>query len=924
MKKAKTFIIPMLALAVFGMTACGGGEQSSSSQQQSSSSGKASIPVASVASVEITNKEALQKEWHVGDSSRSLSIKVLDTDGKQLSETVLIATGDLKISSSDENVVATMGAGVYAKAAGTATITVTIEGKTDTVAITVVAEDPAITSIAAIQADKKVNITATVGAISNKGFVLTDGSAAIYVYLDKATEGIAVGDVVNVKGTAKEYTGNSGSHGFIRLTDNVEYAKVEGTPASLAPTELTKEIADSLPNKKAFTDYKAYTWITKVGKSGNYITYPVDGSSVMIEPLNATASALGEEGKEYRVTCFFIGYDTSYSYAGMIMASVEEYHAGVDSVTVTGPASVRAEESIRLSAACLPESAVQDVVWSSENPAIATVNEKGKVTGVAEGTVKIYATAAGTNVKGYLEVTVGPKSTIPVESIMINGPIALNPGKSGQITATIDPEGASTNVVYTSSNPEIAVVDEDGVVTAKAVGRVRITANPKDDDSKESFIEIDVHEPCLGDIVTGLVKEGEELEFNARVLQAPTSAQTKAYNIAIWDGQAATVARMNKDITVPTVGDSIKIKGVVASYSGGYQLDCTASADLVGEASAAVEAPVAIPIPGDVVSSIYDIAFGENPQLIPPAPFYRLDECVITGGSGSYIYFDYHGTKMETTLQGLNMKVGHTYEVEGFFYGTYTSTTGEDKYLTFVPTKASEVEGTVYIDSTVKSVVEGQKIDIVAKTVGNDSDTYTWNSSNTDAATVDTAGKVTGVAPGKTTITATSVADPTRSASIEVTVIAGETHYSKITQATGFVDGQKYLIGAVKDDVFYAILPQTNATGSNPKGTATDTVVGLDASVAFTAKVDAEKHVKLSFTSNNETYWLVTNGDSTSVRIIKGDEPAEYWVWNETGLSYSKSTARYIDYYANGGDFRNYKPNLNSTFTAYLYSETAL
>ena len=53
MKKAKTFIIPMLALAAFGLVACGGGQSSS---QQSSSAPHASIDVDTIASVEITNK----------------------------------------------------------------------------------------------------------------------------------------------------------------------------------------------------------------------------------------------------------------------------------------------------------------------------------------------------------------------------------------------------------------------------------------------------------------------------------------------------------------------------------------------------------------------------------------------------------------------------------------------------------------------------------------------------------------------------------------------------------------------------------------------------------------------------------------------------------------------------------------------------
>ena len=55
----------------------------------------------------------------------------------------------------------------------------------------------------------------------------------------------------------------------------------------------------------------------------------------------------------------------------------------------------------------------------------------------------------------------------------------------------------------------------------------------------------------------------------------------------------------------------------------------------------------------------------------------------------------------------------------------------------------------------------------------------TWASSDTAVATVE-GGKVTGVAPGTATITATSVADPTKSASATVTVVADTATYTKV------------------------------------------------------------------------------------------------------------------------------------------------
>ncbi|MBQ9457230.1 MAG: Ig-like domain-containing protein [Bacilli bacterium] len=880
MKKAKTFIIPMLALAAFGLVACGGG-QSSSSQQQSSSDAHASIDVDKIASVEITNKDAMKKDWPINEGSRTLAIKVLNTEGKRLSETVLIGTGELKITTSNAEVADVVGAGVFAKAAGKATITVTCKGKTDTVEVNVVAPKVAqsvaatlqqianlaqdetfpeaimtkgvvkeitaawdagygnisfkikdadadnellcyrvvpaegidgskikvgdevvingkiknykgtleydagaaiqewkdggqqvivVKNIADVKAGDSVELTGTVAAISKKAFVLTDGTASIYVYANAVPAigtgddqvNLAVGDVIKLTGTAAEY------HGFVQIGNSgLAMEKVEGTPAAVTPTALTAEGANALKTAAAFTGYKAYSWTAKAETIDGQLCANVDGSDIKIQIPNSNVDV--QVGKTYNFTGFFAAYDTKYDYALMVPMAAEEYHSDVSSVAVTGPTSVRAEESIYLFADCLPENAPQDVIWSSENPAIATVNAKGKVTGVAEGTVKIYATAFGTDIKDFIEITVGAKSAIPAEDVsVVSYPEGLNPGKSGLIVASVAPEGASTNLVYTSSDEEIAVVDEDGIVTAKAIGKVTITVSAKDVPTVKREIVIDVHAACLGDIQQGLVKAGDALELDARVMFAPANPGSGAYNIVIWDGTAGTVARLNKGIAVPTVGSTIKINGKVATYNGGYQLDSTASADLVGESSASIPEPIAVPIPAEAAAQAYEFAFGENPQLIPASGMFELDECVITGGSGNYIYFDFHGTPMETTIQGLDMKVGHTYKVEGFFYGTYTS--GANKYLTFVPLKANEVEDTVYIDSTVNSVEEKKTIDIIAKTAGNTDDTYNWVSSDTSVATVDANGKVTGVKAGKTTITATSVANPARSASVEVTV----------------------------------------------------------------------------------------------------------------------------------------------------------
>ena len=81
----------------------------------------------------------------------------------------------------------------------------------------------------------------------------------------------------------------------------------------------------------------------------------------------------------------------------------------------TGPVAVGA--TLQLSAV-LTDAADRilqgrDIEWESENPAVARVNERGVVTGVAPGTATIAATSEG--VRGSAEVTVVEPSPVSRE-----------------------------------------------------------------------------------------------------------------------------------------------------------------------------------------------------------------------------------------------------------------------------------------------------------------------------------------------------------------------------------------------------------------------------------------------------------------------------------------------------------------------------
>ncbi|MDO4356092.1 MAG: Ig-like domain-containing protein, partial [Clostridia bacterium] len=111
------------------------------------------------------------------------------------------------------------------------------------------------------------------------------------------------------------------------------------------------------------------------------------------------------------------------------------------------------------------------VKWTSSNPAVVSVDESGHVTALKSGSATITAQTAN-----------GKKATCKVTvkgiTVKLNKKSAsLDMGATGQLTATLAATSAEySKVTWTSSNPAVATVDANGLVTALKSGTTTITA----------------------------------------------------------------------------------------------------------------------------------------------------------------------------------------------------------------------------------------------------------------------------------------------------------------------------------------------------------------------------------------------------------------------------------------------------------------
>ena len=134
----------------------------------------------------------------------------------------------------------------------------------------------------------------------------------------------------------------------------------------------------------------------------------------------------------------------------------------------------------RLTATVEPADATdKTVVWSSDSPEIAEVDQEGNVTAKSEGEAVI--TAVSGDVSGTCTVVVS-KRIIPVTSVaVIPEYVELTEGDSKALMVRIQPSDATDKtVVWSSDAPEIVEVSDGGRITAMSEGTAVITATSGD------------------------------------------------------------------------------------------------------------------------------------------------------------------------------------------------------------------------------------------------------------------------------------------------------------------------------------------------------------------------------------------------------------------------------------------------------------
>lgn len=459
------------------------------------------------------------------------------------------------------------------------------------------------------------------------------------------------------------------------------------------------------PDGELKTDTQLIDW--KVNDSRNLCYQPSteDNESVIIKPYNmnktgtVTVIATAKDGS---------GMSEKLEIRFVKLAPVVEI--------LNAPEQMRGNSSVTLTTNVASMSGLTDrkIIWEvfdggdGEYPTdAATISSTGKLTAnrvTAPVTIKVKATAEmGGAESEYAVIEIVPA----VESIEIrlpsgyesgNIPYDASPAENPlQLEAVVEPEEAIQSVDWGTSNRNIVSIDEDGNLTIKDAGKVRISAMAKDGSKRVAYIYLTITKPV------------NEVRFNAdnpTVLRSGKSATMKATAWTVFDENGGTyVKAANQKLRWEVYEDVDDIleettKATITSSGRLSVKDIKTNATIVVRAISKEAAPEGVY--ENVTEDGY--AYAEYPLTIKPAK--RISLLLKKDGE-------------EITTSTIQMNADESTEIAGFWYDTD-------------PEEGVENESPVTLNRT------------------------SFNSSNKSVATIDEFGVLETKKAGTTTITVQS------------------------------------------------------------------------------------------------------------------------------------------------------------------------
>ena len=473
--------------------------------------GEATITVSSKVKGEI-KKEVTVKVVEKAQEVLPTSIKVTGEQkvfvGKTVSLTVEVtpenATNkEVEFKSSDEAIAKVDAEGVVKGVkAGEVTITVTAKAKADVTAkITIKVEKekvpgaPEYIQITGYKKNIKVGDTMELAAYlySNSEEVTltdyeweTDPKESDVAKIENGLFTALKAGTVTIKCTS---TADKDIYSSIKITvvdDSEEYVyDVESLEYTFKKTEFLlhesivsnmekKILPDKLDNKDVYWE-SSDTKVVKI--SPTYRTPYIVGFGEVT--ITAYSAANPEISKDYQIVVKPYVAPTSFKVVDAMGEEVTEIELEV-------------KRKKTISVVVEPEDGDPRATFESLNKEIASIDNNGQISAVAEGetTLIVKSSAEGVEFEKQIKITVKPKTIveIKVESVTIEVENKVYEGYKLKVVATVYPTICPQGVTWEihKSGADLATINEEGMITALKVGTIKVRAISQFDPTKKS------------------------------------------------------------------------------------------------------------------------------------------------------------------------------------------------------------------------------------------------------------------------------------------------------------------------------------------------------------------------------------------------------------------------------------------------------
>ncbi len=384
-------------------------------------------------------------------------------------------------------------------------------------------------------------------------------------------------DNMNVVITATLYDLN----GNVIGSDSVEFVIEKSIIASVAPTGVHITNKKTVPTTVAVgSTVQLYGACTPV-RLGQGIKWGLGSSA-----LDSSSAGLATVSSDGLVTFLAVGTVTvrvnpeSTLYAvfsdTITFNVVDPVNLPVTNFDISGETSVSEGDTIQLSVANVnPAGAYKgDLVWSSSDYSIATIDQSGVVTGLNGGTGLTYSqTVTITATLGGISQTVDVKVTRPIvsslTSIEVEGDMVLGIGVTETYTSRVSPDRLNTSesvsrewgvydedsdtVVYATTDSMatngIISVDSNGNVTGVSSGVAKLYAKGTyGSSSVENYLEITCGNAITDFEITGTtsIDEGDTSTLSINVL-APDNYETTLLDTIKWSVEDDSIASISEN-----------------------------------------------------------------------------------------------------------------------------------------------------------------------------------------------------------------------------------------------------------------------------------------------------------------------------------------------------------------------------------------